>query len=318
MPLTGDTTALLASIRRHTSIPATHPSFTDEQVLADATEELLTYLLPLGMVERQELWAGPTGRLRVPLVLGQADYPIPARAAGAKVRAARLLDSQGNPIHLNYYGREEIARRYDDGSPPDGLVLEGGSIRLFPTPRSMPPGYTLEVEFYVRPGQLILQQRAARVIAVTPSVGGTVLTVQEPPDNADLMLASVVDVVSGRAPYDMQALEATVLDRDNLGSGVWAITVASSADFQMGDWLCGPGETPVVQAPLEWHPLLALRTAVRELTSVGDMEAAGVKQRQLDAQAKAATTIVRPRREDVPRKPTNGMDRWRGGGGWVY
>lgn len=316
MPL-GDTTALLQSIRRHTGIPDTHPSFTDTYVLADATEELHSYLLPLGLAQGQELWAGPTGRVRLPVESGVAAYTIPSRAVGAKLRAARLLDSQGNPVHLNYYGREEVARQRDSGDMPHGLVLEGGTLRLFPTPRNL-AGYVLEVDFYVRPAELVTTPYAAYVATTPTPTTYTVVQVVRTPENAGLLaVGQLVDVVAGTPPFDTRVLEALVIDADDVGSGRWNLILDTTAEVFPGDWVCPAGQSPVVQAPLEWHPLLALKVASRQASSLGDYDAARQKGGEGGQKERQAATLVRPRREDVTRKVRNGMDKWRGGG-WGY
>ena len=90
-------------------------------------------------------------------------------------------------------------------------------------------------------------------------------------------------------------------------------------DAAAQDYLCLTEQAPVVQAPLEWHPLLALKTATRQLASVGDLEAVRAKGAEGAQKQEQAATLIRPRRDDVPRRPRNGMTKWRGGGGpWGY
>lgn len=316
---TGTTSALLQSIRRHTHLPATHPSFTDVLTLADATEELLSYLLPLGLSERQELWAGPVGRLVFPVENGTASYPIHPRAAGGKIRAARLLDSQGSPSYLAYLGREEVAQAYDRTSVPYGLVVEGGTLRLFPTPQSL-TGYWVEVDIYIRPAALVTAEKTATVLNVSIGSGSTSVTAIRTTDNAEIFdAASELDVVSLTPPFDTKLLQATVVTATPTGGGVYELLLDGEfTTLGLGDYVCLPGEAPVVQAPLEWHPLLALKVATRQLASLGDEGGMKMKGGEGAQKERQATTLIRPRREDVARKPSNGMDRWRSGGGWGY
>lgn len=315
----GDTTALLRSIRRHTHIPDTHPSFGDADTLADATEELHSYLLPLGMAERQELWAGPSGRFRFPVVNGQSAYPVSPRAVGGKLRQVRLVDSQGVPAILNTYGREDVARWVDDTGLPSGLTVEGSVYRLFPTPRAL-TGYYLEVDVYLRPSELVPVEETASILGCTAISGGVTLLVLWTAENDALFSLSTItlDVVAGTPPFDASAIDVFVASREDLGGGLWNVTLATESTISVGDYLCLPGQSPVVQAPLEWHPLLALKVATRQLASLGDSESAQMKGSEGGQKERQASTLIRPRRDDVARKPRNGMDKWRGGNFWGY
>lgn len=315
----GDTAALLKSIRRHTHLPSTHPDYSDEATLGDATEELHSYILPLGMGERQELWAGPTGRALVTLENGRSTYPIPGRAVGAKLRAVRLLGPSSESQVLNWYGREDTARMRDDGGMPTGLVVEGATFRLFPTPRNL-SGWRMEVDTYVRPGELVPVTSAAPVAFFDAPSGGVTnlycLTASVP---LPLLngLWTKVDVVSSTPPFDARLLEVLISEMESgVGGGGEYTRVAVDAELSevvAGDWLAFPGQSPVVQAPLEWHPLLALKVATKQLGGIGDMDAVRLKGAEGGQKEKQATTLIRPRREDVARKVGNGMDRWRGG-----
>jgi len=309
MPL-GDTDALVSAIRRHTHIPGTHPDYTDALTLADATEELLAYLLPLGLGTKQELWAGPSGRLRLPLVDGQAAYAISHRAAGGKLRAVRLLGPQGEMAPLNNYGREEVGSVPDSPGTPHGLVVEGATFRLFPTPRGL-SGWTLEVDTYVRPAELVLPEVCATISEVTVDGGTTTVRAALTATSDGLAVVGALDVVRATPPFDTQAVAAEVMSVTNLGGGTWEFVLSGALDVMVGDWLCQPGTAPVVQAPLEWHPLLARKVAAKQLASLGDMEGAGAKEPDRTPMEGHAKTLVRPRREDVPRRPANGADRWR-------
>lgn len=310
MPL-GDAASLIASIRRHTHIPVTHPSYPDSVVLADATEELYSYLLPLGMTERQELWAGPVAKQVVPLSSGRTTYTISGRTIGTKLRAVRLL-GPGNEVQLlNYYSREDVDRAINMPGLPSGLVVEGNTFRLFPTPNNT-YNWRMEVSTYVRPGALVPLAQCAPIINAAFNASSTTVTVAIGVDNNDIIVSQYLDVVASSPPFDTLVMESVVLSIDEVSPGTREITLDGVLDVTTGDYLCLPGQSPVVQAPLEWHPLLALKVATRELLALGDMEMASAKIGELKQKQEQASALIRPRREDVARKPRNGMDRWRG------
>lgn len=306
----GDTTSFLSAVRRHTGIPSVHPSYTDALTLADATEDLHSYMLPLGMGERQELWAGPVGRSVLPIESGTARYPVSGRTIGAKLRAARLVGPNSETGYLNYYGREDVAHARDDSGMPTGLVMEGGTFRLFPTPRNL-TGWTLEVDYYIRPGELIPTTQAAQLLTVSVGTGSTTITAIRTDANDAIFTAGYLDVVSVSAPFDTVALESAVVSVALVSGTTYEVVLDGELDVNPTDWLCLTGQSPMVQAPVEWHPLLACKVAVRQLTTLGDAEGAAAKGREMALLESRAATLVRPRREDVARTPQNGTDRWR-------
>lgn len=313
----GDTLELLASIRQNAFIPAAQSTFTDVQTLASATGQLRGYILPKLMSRRGEFYAGAPARVSVPVLEGVDTYRIPTRAVGAKVRSARLLDPLGNPTHLNTYELEEV-QRWPTTSPgtPHGLTIEGGSIRLYPKPQGL-AGWVLEISTFLRPAALITPNMAMEIVGTEATTSGTT-DVLFPTGTAPIfgfLAPERYDVVEASSPFETRAADVSVLDVDD--DGVYLrVEVSGVFSAPAGSWLCVSGTAPVVQLPLEWHPMLVLKTAASQLSSLGDMAMAAAKLKELEGFEENSGPLVTPRRDDAARKVKNGMNKWRTGGAW--
>src|SRR5512147_634259 len=95
MPWT--TTDLVASIRRRTGMPAAQATYTAAELLAIATDELWSYVVPFVLSQQEDYWLR---HAEEPLVDGVYTYPIPTRAVGAKLREVLLLDDRRNPTNV--------------------------------------------------------------------------------------------------------------------------------------------------------------------------------------------------------------------------
>lgn len=316
----GDTLELLAAIRQNAFIPAAQATFTDAQTLASATSQLRGYILPKLMSRRGEFYAGAPGRYSVAAQEGVSTYRIPSRGVGAKLRAARLLDRNGDPTHLNMYEQEEVARWPTSRGTPHGLVVEGGSVRLYPTPQGL-SGYTLELSVFVRPAALVLPAEAVWVANFVVDAVANTSTLTIP--NTTLLpvpldvVGAKIDAVGATSPFETLAIDTAVLSTLDDGTN-YVVVLEGAIQAPDGAWLCLPGTAPVVQLPLEWHPMLVLKTATSQLSSLGDSQMAAMKSEELKELEANSGPLVTPRRDDAGRKVKNGMNKWGGpfGGGF--
>ena len=316
----GDTLELLAAIRQNGFIPAAQATFTDAQTLASATAQLRGYILPKLMSRRGEFYTGAQGRYSIAVQEGVSVYRIPTRGVGAKLRSARLLDDTGEPVHLNMYEWEEVARWPKCNGTPYGLTVEGGNIRLYPTPQGL-AGWTLELGVFIRPAALVIPTDAvwAPAFIVNTALSTSTLTI---PNTTPLpvpldLVGSKVDVVSATSPFETLVLDSAVVSTTDDGTN-YVVVLEGVIQAPDGAWVCLPGTAPVVQLPLEWHPMLVLKTATSQLSSLGDSQMAAMKLKELEGLEANSGPLVTPRRDDAGRKVKNGMNKWGGqfGGGY--
>lgn len=318
--MAADTLAFLRDVRLRTRIPPSQINYSDAETLAVATEELWGDVAPLIMSEQQEYFVT---RSDVALVEGQSTYRIPARAMGAKLRDAVLLnENTGETCNLVRWEPEQVVSRERDVGLPSGFTVEGTSLRLYPTPRNV-GDYALRMTFYGRPGALVVPASACKVTAVDTVTGLLTLSAQTTngegqvtagdPDTVLGAGSVTVDVARGTPHYEALTVDAvgvyTVAPARTLH-----LTPAQVSEVVVGDWVCLPGQAPVVQLPPELHALLVLRTAAVQLAATGDSQGASEASGLAAEKAKRAGALVLPRVDGQPRKQTNGFGRWRGRG----
>lgn len=319
--MAADTLAFLRDVRLRTRIPPSQLNYTDADTLAVATEELWGDVCPLVMSEQQEHFVT---RSDTALVESQATYRIPARAMGAKLRDAVLLNQNtGDTFNLVRWEPEQVVTRERDVGLPTGFTVEGTFLRLYPTPRNV-GGYALRMTFYGRPGALVLPEGACKVSAVNTATGLLTLSPQTTngagqvtAGNPDTVLGAggsvSVDVVRATPHYESLTVDA-VGTYTPAPARTLQLTPAQAAEVVVGDWVCLPGQAPVVQLPPELHALLVLRTASVQLAATGDSQGASETAGLAAEKAKRAGALVLPRVDGQPRKQTNGFGRWRGWG----
>ena len=100
------TDQLIKTIRRRAFIPRSQETFTDADFLEMATEEVNLGLVPLIQRLHEEHLVY---FIDVPLVRGQTNYEIPARAHGDKVRDVSFGDENGNFYEMFRYSLDEIS-----------------------------------------------------------------------------------------------------------------------------------------------------------------------------------------------------------------
>src|SRR5512144_920325 len=105
---------LLASIKTRASMPTAQGLYPDEKILAVASEETVSYVLPLIRRAQEDYYlqsedfpidstsTTPTG----------AQYKIPYRAAGGTLRSVYVLDANGNPMEVPRIAPEDIGAVY--------------------------------------------------------------------------------------------------------------------------------------------------------------------------------------------------------------
>lgn len=244
--------------------------------------------------------------LDVVLEAGELRYDLPERAVAAGIVQVKATDDSGGLVAtLNLFPSEREGERGFMGGPGQGY-LEGNQLVLYSAP---PNAGRLRITYNRRLSELVLLEDAGRITNI--NLGTGVLQISAAP--ADFITgAAAYDLVKATPHFDLRAMDLSAtrsttnmtFDPDELPDGL-----------EVGDYVCRAGTTPVCQAPLELHPVLALRTAYRHLKSTGSPDASGLKD-DLDVAERLAMGILKPRVEGQLPVIINtngpGWRRWRG------
>jgi len=299
------TTGLLASIRRRASIPTTSTTGSaDSDLLAYANEELQLHMTAQLVQVREEYFVRHSD---ITLNPATTLYRIPVRAIAGGLRNVQLLDSRSMPVmQLSRLSQEKLAE-YKNQTQTVGYLVEGNNIRLYPT-ASWGGASTLRMTYFERPSELVLIGNGVRAIQAI-NTGTSQITISSV---TGFTTSTPVDFIKGNASFETLSLDAiptnaasTVLSFSSLPTGL-----------AVGDYVSLSQTSPVPQIPLEFHPILAQRAAIRFLAAVNDAEQLQLARQELGRMEQALGVLTAPRVEGGPRKifQMNGAlagNRWR-------
>lgn len=150
---------LVASVKRKISLPTSQSTFTEQDILSFANEEMQISQVPSVMTYHEEYFVYA---VRVPLESNVTRYGIPDRAIGMKMRNVMFEDVSGNLNEMTRISPDDKAYWQSSTGTFNSIFrfyIEGNDIVLSPDNT----GDTGNLVFYIylRPNQLVLNTRAA-------------------------------------------------------------------------------------------------------------------------------------------------------------
>lgn len=285
------TTGLLASIRRRCMLPATDEALSNSDLLAMATEELQTYIMELLTSTREEYRVFYTD---VTVVAGTAQYLIPERASGDKVRDVLML-SGSTYIPLSRVEPERATQSTQTGVV-GGYYFEDNTLVLVPTPSS---AGTLRVKYLRRPSALV----ATSAVATVNSIDATRRIITTSATIPSTIVSGIrVDIVDNNPGFRTHSMD--LLTQATTSGTTITVTSDIPTSVASGDLVCLAGESSIAQCPVELHPLLAQRTAVKALEAVGDPKMSKADE-ICDRMARQAVGLLTPRSDGSARYLVN-------------
>lgn len=310
--MTFRTDDFLSRLKVAMQIPSAQGKLTDPEILDLVTTEVFGKMVPLLRKVRGNRKAKEADQA---LVVNQGRYRIPARTAGAVVRSAFYLDSNGDESPIDEIEREDAWRFRSDSSTPAGYVFyfDGDEVVLVPTPASGETG-KIRLCYYLRPGKLVL----ASACALSTVVSATVVTTAAAGVPATITTSTPTDFVEGTPQADVLGL-----DKTPTATSATTITFAAGvipSEFAVGDYVSLAGETCMIPLPDVLHPCLLFCTAQLLSTILGrSQKAMEFEAQYAKAEADALATLA-PRSDGNAPKVVNHMSparavRYRGSRG---
>lgn len=167
---------LIEAVKRKISFPISQNTFTEDDILAFANEEMFIAQVPAVMQYHEEYFVY---RVQVPLVTNISRYPIPDRAIGMKLRDLFWSDASGNYFEMTRINADDKAffqRNIGANQSIHKFYLENNDVILTPSVVGSPTG-KLNYFIFLRPNQLVRDSKARLFTAFTQdiSVVNTVL-----------------------------------------------------------------------------------------------------------------------------------------------
>jgi hypothetical protein len=151
---------LIEAVKRKISMPITQVTFSNDEILNFANEELFLAQVP-SIIQYHEEYL--VYRHNVPLNPSKQRYDIPSRAIGMKLRDLFFKDEQGNLYEMSNIGvpNQDYFQQNGFGSNiPKFFYIENNSI-VFPSDLTSSYPGSLEMIYYLRPNSLVENERAA-------------------------------------------------------------------------------------------------------------------------------------------------------------
>ncbi|HET9554904.1 MAG TPA: hypothetical protein VFP50_18205 [Anaeromyxobacteraceae bacterium] len=271
---------LINRAKRTASIPAAQTTFTDPVLLDIANEQLQSYIVPLITSQREDYFVTSTD---VPLVNGTVTYRLPPRAVGQALRQVYRVNALGQVVGFPRMSRGDL-----EGAAT-GFYLEGNLLTVIISDPSQTTqlGVSLRMSYHQRPNTLVSDTAGAVVAAINTATNAVTLATVP----GSFSSSSLYDIVRGRPGY-----ETLGIDRAATLSGL-TLTFASAlpADLVAGDIINLAGESIYPQIPVEMHPLLSQRVALKCLEELGDTEHIQAAASALARMETDAVKLITPR-----------------------
>jgi len=282
---------LLNKIKRRAFIPSSQSTFTDEELLEVATEELHGVIVPDIIKTREDYFVFKDTSSALDGSSNQT-FNIPERAVGLQLREVSVT-SGGSERNIPRLDIED--RVYQNvGGNVYGFDITSNQINLFGGCTG-----TLNLYYYLRPGALVKSTQARQVVSTT-SNSITVASFL-----SGWTTSTTFDVVKATGGFDYRAIGLTV---DTLDSGTATITFNEDLpteawkSIQAGDWLVESEYSPVPQIPQEWQEYLAEAVVGYIMESIGDSEGFQRAQARKDELRKNALSIISSRVDGESKK----------------
>lgn len=190
---------IIDSVKRNFSVPISQVTYSNNDILRFADEEMTIAQVPQVLSYHSEYF---TTYKVVPITSNVSRYPIPERAIGMKIRDIFWMDTGGNIYEMTQTNEEDRAfyqRNLGTNTPIHKYFFEGNDIVLTPSVVNSPAG-SLFISFYIRPNQLVKNDRAATIknFAQTVTVTNSLISVY---DVLNIGTTSTAFDVGGIVPF---------------------------------------------------------------------------------------------------------------------
>jgi hypothetical protein len=257
-------------------------SYTTQEILDLAYDALLSEIVPLVVLRREEFYVRT---IDISIVSGKADYDIPYRALGGTLREVKLVNSN-NFFHIERIDPKKIDRTHT--GQPYRFYVQGNKIYLHPEPTDTT--FTLRLSYFLRPSRLVPTSECGQISAIN----GQTLTITLP-DSWEV--SNTFDIVKGKPGYDILGMDLAI----NAISGS-DITFTSDlpSDIAVGDWVCLAEETCFPFLPPEGHIALIQCATTAALEAIGD-PAQAQSQAKAEYQKKVFESLISVRIQGQPK-----------------
>lgn len=296
---------LLKSIKQRAMIPENQSTFTNEDLLSFANEEIHMGMVPMILRHHEDYFLVQE---TIPLVAGKSDYQIPGRAIGNKLRDLAYKDLNGNIYKMTRIEVQDVSS-YNAQYNADSVYafyIMNNKVCLKPENNNNSFG-SLVMSYYMRPNNMVTEDRVAIVQAVNFTTGEVSVN-DIPVDQFDAAIMSpltTLDIIQKDSPSVLLKYDILPTTVDIVNNTITFNPSDLPADLRAGDYINLACEAIVPQIPSDLHMQLAQRVAIRCYEAIGDAQAVQTASAMLGEMNTNASSIIDNRAEGNPRKVVN-------------
>lgn len=309
-------TTLIEHIKREGMVPTAQQTFSDDDFLAIANQEIKIGMLPTIMQFHEEYYAVDSDA--VTIAASTSKYGIPYRAVGGKLRELFYQDSNSNlramsrvsPDNRPYYQQSNFQNNFLF------FFLEGNDVVLTPPVGASPSG-SLVFSYYFRPNNLVDESRVGTITGIAVGASTTVFTLDNFPQNlatfyqdgvaqTAFSVSSKLDILQRKPGHKTINFDITPTAIDTVAKTVtFANADVSSLGIIVGDIVAFAGECIIPQIPTDLHPMLVQRVVQRVMQALGDAQGYQIASSKVAEMEKNSGALVDNRTEGSPAKANN-------------
>lgn len=286
------TDSLLSSVKLRAMLPtASNRTFSSDDFLAFATEEMRNNIVPAIISERQDYYtafadfdpvADPTDSTNT--ILGP--FPLPYRCVGMNPKLVQVINSSGKPVEVFKIDQASLPfQRY-------GFYFLNNAIYVKNTNNSHQISF-IRVWFQLRTNQLVQTSQTALVEAI--DVTRQVVTLDSIPNG--FAPTANYDFIKSNPGFDVLAYD----QQGALSGNTLSFASALPANIQVGDQVSLADQSAVIQLPVEFHAALAQAVACRCLEAEGDRAGLAASEAKFERQMKAGMKMCMNRSPGNPK-----------------
>ncbi len=302
--------ALVADIKRRTFMPISQITFSDDDLLDFADEEMQIGIVPLLMSVREDYLV--TFKEDT-ITATKASYGMHPRAIGQKLSDVTIVFPNSDATTptettIPRLQADQAVSGLVNGYP--GFYLRNNKV-ILQNPTTF-AGQKLRQYYFLRPSKLVLTNQASQITRVGPDSLGTPLAANQvevnyiPPEfGSNSTFTQTVDL--NRNVPGFEILNMDIQAQFNVSTLVVTFPSLTSLpeDLAVGDWICLAGQATIAQVPAELHPILAQRVAIKVLESIGDNNNIQFAQGKLREAETTVLGLLSNRVEGEPQKIVN-------------
>lgn len=294
-------TELLRSIKRRAMLPKDQDTFTDDDFLEMANEEIAYFAVPHVMSVHEEYFVTYEEEQ---LAQNKTKYQIPYRSIGNKLRDLTHVEKSVGTNEDRFYEMSRVS--LEDVSEFSNTTqyrtrlfyVEDSKIVLINQDTSS--GY-LRKWFYLRPNNLVKSDRVGIITSIDRNSG--IVTLQDFPKS--FTTTPMFDFIQHKTPNKILDYDITPVSIDQNTKSITFNTNDIPEDLIVGDHINIAEECFVPQIPTELHPIIAQRVAVAALEALGDQEGLTMAQGRLRMMEQSTLDILDNRVEGANEKISN-------------